>query len=392
MIAAIAGVALTSCVKDEVTAPQSQGAKITFDKPVLYQNENTKANVYGEIGTITEGGVNYTYPKAENFVIYAVKHEGDLTSWTDATAALFNGFTISYDDDVNGWAPKTTEGGYYYWEAGKKLSFAATSPADLEQANWGGEDKRSYGKNGLTITDFEVAAEAEKHFDLLFSKRAVNMTSAEMQHGAGSYSGLPIVFQHALSSIRFSVANSSVETVVLTGIEIDGVKYKGTFNENINEQGSLYERGEGGNVAPEWTVADDKIAAPYVAFEGSVAFRAEARYVTELVAQAFTEGQVDNVCNQLLVMPQDLTDDAVVTVHYTVNGAANSKTVKLKGLQSTNVNVTPNQVTGTINKWEMGKRYTYRLYYSSETAAKDKIYFAPSTEGWQDVDVIIVPL
>ena len=112
MIAAIAGVAFASCVKDEVTTPQGQGTKITFDKPVLYQNENTKANVYGEIGTINEGGVNYTYPKAENFVIYAVNHEGDLTSWANATVALFNAKAISYDDDVNGWAPKTSENGF----------------------------------------------------------------------------------------------------------------------------------------------------------------------------------------------------------------------------------------------------------------------------------------
>ena len=45
-----------------------------------------------------------------------------------------------------------------------------------------------------------------------------------------------------------------------------------------------------------------------------------------------------------------------------------------------------------ISSWEMGKRYTYRLYYSSDTADKDKIYFAPSTQDWQDVDVIVVPL
>ena len=40
----------------------------------------------------------------------------------------------------------------------------------------------------------------------------------------------------------------------------------------------------------------------------------------------------------------------------------------------------------------MGKRYTYRLYYSSETADRDKIYFAPSTDEWTDVDVIVINL
>jgi hypothetical protein len=82
----------------------------------------------------------------------------------------------------------------------------------------------------------------------------------------------------------------------------------------------------------------------------------------------------------------------VVTVNYKVNGRANSKTVNLKGLQSyKNVDNT-DVVSGTINSWEIGKRYTYRLYYSASTADRDKIYFSPSTDEWQDVDVIIVNL
>jgi hypothetical protein len=64
----------------------------------------------------------------------------------------------------------------------------------------------------------------------------------------------------------------------------------------------------------------------------------------------------------------------------------------LKGLQSSK-NVDGEDIaTGTINEWEIGKRYTYRLYYSSATADRDKIYFSPSTDEWQDVDVIIVNL
>ena len=51
-----------------------------------------------------------------------------------------------------------------------------------------------------------------------------------------------------------------------------------------------------------------------------------------------------------------------------------------------------NALKTAINSWEMGKRYTYRLFYSDDTAKKDRIFFAPSAEGWQDVDVIIVAL
>lgn len=384
--AAVVSLALASCVKDEASLQGLAGQKITFDSPVMYANEDTRANVYGEIGEQTINGTNYSYPQAEDFVIYAVSHEGDFAGWTSATETPFNGTAISYDINVDGWAPKTAEGGYYYWENGKKMTFAATSPADLEQQP---TCVRTYGAQGLSITNFEVAANPAQQYDLLFGQRSFNKTSANMLHSADYYSGLPILFQHALTSVRFSISNTAPEVVHLTEIKIAGVKYKGTFNENITEGEATYDKTpETGNVAPEWTVADDIIAQPYVAFQGDLQFYESAQYVYTL-AQA---DPVNNKSYQLLLMPQVLTEEAYVEVHYTVNGSANTKIVPLKGLFTTKTVDGKEQQGEAISEWEMGKRYTYRLYYSSETAAKDKIYFSPATEGWEDVDVIVVPL
>ena len=389
--AAVVCLALTSCVKDEPKAQLVRRA-VTFDAPVMYGNEATRATVYGEIGQLTENGNTYTYPSAEKFVLFAVGHTENFTSWDDAYEAVFSGDTLAYDFNVDGWAPKTDDDNYYYWEEGRMFSYAACSPADLEQAHWAGANKRTYGGEGLSIENFRVADDASKQYDLLFSTRVCNATAGDMNHNAQYYSGLPVKFQHALSSIRFSIANSSAESVHLTGITVSGVKYQGNFNENIVEDDqapTLYDREEGGNVSPEWTVDDVLVANPYVAFEGNIQFFEEPRYVSQLVSQA---GSSSNVCNQLLLMPQELTDDAVVTVKYIVNGRANSKTVNLKGLQSYKKVNNEDVVTGTVSSWEMGKRYTYRLSYSSATADRDKIYFSPSTDEWQDVDVIIVNL
>lgn len=384
-LTAIASVALVSCVSEEVTNPAEQAkAKITFDSPLMYSNENSRAEVYGEI---TNDGT-YSYPKAEKFVIYAVGHEADFTTWKAEDQTDFHGQTLSYDVMVDGWAPRTDNNGYYYWTQGKKMTYAACSPADLEQENWSGVDNRSYGPEGLIITDFEVNADAAKHFDLMFSAREFNKTSADMSHDASYYSGIPIKFQHALSSIRFSIANelaapseeeAHLKTeLVLKKVTMSGVKYKGTFNEDIEEDGDKYEIGV--NVNPNWAVAADLISSPYVAFEGSVTSFESPRYLSELVT-----ADDGNTVHQLLVMPQDLTDDAVLTIEYTVNGKENTKTVKL------NEGVTATDKTA-IKKWEMGKRYTYRLNYTRSSSEKDKIYFAPSTEDWQNVDVIVINL
>lgn len=394
VLMAMAGVALAGCVNDVADVVQkNEKVKIAFDSPVMYNNANSRAEVYGEIGNVVVDGVTYSYPQEENFIIYAMGHENAFAGWNGGSLADFSGDVLEYDERVNGWAPMHGSG-YYYWNSSKKITYAATSPADLEQTNWGGTDKRTYGATGLTIPDFEVSSDASHQFDLLFSTRQCNKTSGDMSHGADNYSGLPILFQHALSSVRFSISNKSGEELYLKSITLGGVKYKGTFQENIDENTANYAqyvRGDNGNVNPEWNVTSDIITSPYQAFTGSVKFLEEPRYVSQLSAADPT-----NVCNQLLLMPQQLPDDAYVEVVYTVNTKENTKNVKLKDLKTvvkkTVGGVTTEEVGPPITKWEIGKRYTYRLVYSTASSAKDKIYFAPTTEGWNDVDVIVVPL
>lgn len=392
VLVAMAGVALASCVNDvaEVAQNDQKKVKIAFESPVLYNNAESRANVFGEISSETVEG-NYSYPKAENFVIYAVSHEGDFAGWESAAAALFNGQAISYDNSVDGWAPKDEKQDYYYWEDGKKMSFAAYSPAVLDVEGC----TPSYGATGLSLKGFAVNDNPAKQYDLMFSRRSVNNTSANMQHGAENYSGIPIQFQHALSSIRFSLRNTSSAVVKLTGITLEGLKYKGDFTEGITEGTDFTQYERGVNVKPKWTVEEDLITAPYEAFTGDITFPYEARYVSSILADEGSTGTEYD----LLLMPQELTENSVVTVNYTVNGKANSKTVELRGLLAVaNPEVLDKEETKKdaqtteITEWEIGKRYTYRLYYSDATAKKDRIFFAPSAEGWQDVDVIIVAL
>ena len=184
---AIVSVALASCVNEEVVNPSiEQKGKITFDSPVMYGNENSRANVYGEIGSHSYGAagagqMTYSYPQEELFQIFAVNHEGDFAGWDAATATGFNDKSIAYDSDVDGWAPKKDNGQFYYWDGSKKMTFAACSPADLALTD---DCVRTYGKTGLTITNFAVNATPANQYDLLFSTRSCNNTSANMQSGA----------------------------------------------------------------------------------------------------------------------------------------------------------------------------------------------------------------
>lgn len=420
-LAALAGVALASCVTDKEyfeTNP-SQDAKIVFDSPVLYNNSQTRANVFGEVGTHQYGPVTYSYPKEELFKIFGIQYTGSFEGWAaeGVAPAEFNGQAIAYDKDVDGWAPKKDVDGkadYYHWPIGKNMAFAAYSPADLNVNITDGykSDVNSavvptYGANGLTINDFTVIPEPAYQYDLLFSQRAVDMDANDMTHGASYYSGIPIQFQHALTSIRFSLQNTSNAEVVIKEIKLYGVKSTGDFSEGITEgtNPSAYNRGEGGNVNPQWTGHDNVITKEkaYKVFyinggvdaAGGVVAPYEAQYLSVLLDKTLDPTNTNTgTFHQLLLLPQAITADAKVEVTYTINGSKNVKEVKLA--DALKVNPDPGKADETLNEtlseWKMGTRYTYRLWYSEESASKDRIYFSPSTDNWLDAGAYKIEL
>ena len=454
VLMAMAGVALAGCVNDVADVAQNQEqkkVKIAFDSPMTMTNAESRAKYYGEIGNIqySDGGSTYTYPRAEDFLIFAIEHAeryaGGWMNTTTQTAFAFNNEAISYDDELDGWAPLKTgvpeADKYYYWPLDTYLSFAAVSPANMEQ---GDDFECSYGDTGLTLENFvvpsasvtvtetvegenkkEVVTNNYHQFDLLFSKRALNCTSDDMVQAAGKYSGIPIHFQHALSSVRFSLDKENVEqSVYLKEIRLYGVKNQGDFAETITENSSdwtKYDRSISGNVNPQWTpkgnLLDDNDS--YCAFYGRVEFKSTPQYVKDLIQEenqkiiestpAGTTPQLNNsICNQLLLMPQTLeqytseskdpatgvvtpaTLGAVLYVRYEIGEVDRERWVALRGkvghVDETNG---PDKI---VNEWEIGTRYTYRLVISAGTIENDKIYFAPQTEAWKDVTAIVVEL
>jgi hypothetical protein len=387
-LVALAGVALAGCVKNEVESPVTKDVKIGFATPVLNSNVDTKASVYGEIGSHSYSGtsVNYSYPREESFRIFAVEHTGALTSWANATTTAFDNTAISYNGDLDAWAPLTTNGGFYYWPDGKQLSFAAVSPANLDIDGVAA----TYGATGTQIKNFVVAGDPAKQYDLLFSRRETNKTADDMvDMGANYYSGLPITFQHALSSIHFSLKKDATvkEDVILHSITLKNAISKATFNENITNETTY-------TSSPAWTTSTEAADKNnYVSFTGEVKFPINPRYVSDLAASDDAEGaEKDNdVSYALLMIPQTLTNDIVVDVEYQVGEEIKTRTVQINLYSRVKTNEEEVDTT-PISKWEVGTRYTYRLYYSKDAQMDDIIYFAPSTEGWTEGGVIEVIL
>lgn len=378
---ALAGLLLaSSCVKEDVPYQnKEQKSIIGFDSPTVVSGVSTKAEVYGEItGTYSYGTTAiYKYPREEKFKIYAVEHVGDFTTWSTATPTKFDGSSLSHDTFIDGWAPTYTDAAgvehYYYWDNTKKMSFAALSPADLEN----NEIISSYGDDGHTIVNYVMPVDLTKHYDLMYSNRIVNQTASNMIEDASQYYGIPVEFNHALSSIHFSLKNETAAEVILTKLTLSNIKSKGTFKENL---GSANPAG--------WSDLSEPVSV--IPFQGTAIFPPVARYVTDIILSE-DPIQSEDKSYYVLAIPQGLgTGEGCVQLHveYTVNGSVSSTTVNLSDYYTS-----PASGSGVqIKEWEKGNRYTYRLVYTQGSALKDIIAFAPTTTDWNPVDAIVIPL
>ena len=157
----------------------------------------------------------------------------------------------------------------------------------------------------------------------------------------------------------------------MTSIKLNGLKYKGTFREKISEKIDKDGTITSSNDSKEWSVDDDLIDQPYVAFSSPEGLDLKNNY---------KEGSTDNYLalddiigqNDLILMPQTLGNDAIIEIEYTVDGKPESSSVKLNDLPS---------------EWEIGKRYIYNI-----TLKYDMILVGADVKPWGVPQNDIIPI
>lgn len=347
--AALAGVALTGCVNDENEAAQTgQKQRLVFDLPVM--KTQTKANVNGEIAGVT-------YPTAENFHVFCKSYKGNFNGWNNSTevADYFSseGEVATADGITGYWSTETT----HYWpEIEYNLAFAAYSPAEMTTA----PTAISYTETGLAITGFQTETVTDNQYDLMYSARVVDRNKNNNANSA-----VPLVFNHALSSIVFSSQKSQEDIeYVITGVEVAGTFYqKGDFKQNIVETtGTDYSE----TSVPAWENMSEISSVTYTPTIED--------FDVPTTPEEFTNGT-----SALLLIPQNVPADATVTINYnkTTNVGSNnektmsaSATIKLSDFRTAD--------NAEVTTWEIGKRYIYRIQFGQNT----KIYFEPSVTDW----------
>lgn len=354
-LAALASVALASCVKNEPAKVDSQ-KEITFTTPVLAVPTKTQeiqetvyptyAPSFGVYGWYVAGATYDASAATEYMRNIEVKHKASINETDD-------------DGDEGAWISDNA----YYWPKQGSITFDAYSPYDNVNTLVTCDKA-----NGLTITGFGVTNVLDDQVDLLYSTRAYDKTSSKGTTN-DKYDGVDIVFNHALSVVQFTAKTaenySSTTTIKVTKIQIVDALTKATFKQNVDNSTKTD--------APKWT--------SYTADKATFTSLDKAE---DAVTALSTTPAVRGV--SMIVLPQDFTASTKLYVEYyiqTGSSAPIKQTFEIS-LNDSGFSYTEGGSPVTVTGWEIGKRYTYNL-----VIGLDKIYFAPSVTDWTDVNVTV---
>ena len=348
-MAAIAGVALASCAKNEVETPEQD--IITFAEPVTAVQ--TKA---------TE--ITANYPMNKHFSVFAYYYEGDYTKFEDGKLYM-NDVETAYSSDVHGWDPAKVSGVNYYWPKQGTLTFAAYSPSTVAA---------THDKAGLHFEGFTVPAKAEEQYDLLFSERSYNQTNATMNDHTNHYKGVEITFNHALSSIIFKAKtdinyNKDNFYITVKEVTVKHISSTADFCQGLNDEEEILETANTEACWSDWSSEID-----YTAYAGEYTLKDGEYALVPGITPGVMSNDTDIQNSHLILIPQSLAD-AKLYVKYTIYNknvnpvAAIDQTAEL------------DLATTKVATWLRGKRYTYNI-----TIGLDKIYFDPVVNEWVNVD------
>jgi len=382
-LAAVVGMALTGCVNEESeNLTQQQAKKISFDTPVMGTQTRAIETVdYNSDAWRGNGEVTGTaFPKSQfwSFGIFANMHEDDYSAWNDGknfwdwqldkeweeVSTSFSSKKCYYDQDSDSFIivePGNEDEEIYYYPNGYKLSFEAFAPYldDVEV---------TCGDDGLTITDYTHFTDDEwinnsssNCIDLMYTGLVNNYTAENQPEN-----GIPLVFKHTMASIAvvLNIPTDGEFTYSISKITISGNSFikTATFKENYGVDGET----------ARWMTEEATKEAMSFTFYDSYNGDELNPDVDGGTIYTLNGGE-----SALLMIPQDVPADAIMTVFYTMVKESSDEYYEFEE----EIKLTDFLIEGeeTIEKWEMGNRYRYIVRFAQNVRVPLK--FNPSIES-----------
>ncbi len=335
VLAALVGVAFTSCVQNEEFAPKTQ-KEISFE--VANYVQSTRA---GE------------FDKNEDFGAYVWHNNGSTLTLMNSAAA-----TVSYD--APNWVPDPI----LYWPTTGSVDCQAFYPTTLKPTMNDAGTTLTY--SNYTVLNAAENATAVPAHDVKYANRAHRYTANESYEG---FTGIPTLFNHALAKLNFKVALEDTEaladvvwTAQVTNIAVEGVYNTGKLVLTTTvPTGTDPEQSTWTLPSPAiWTKVGDTTAA--------------ARNWAETVDLAEGDVKTFDAAETYYVLPQTIVNNGQKgTITY-------SLTQSVGGVSTTTTHTKPFNFYGKgLDNWEMNKNITYTLTITPKT---NKILFAPAVTDW----------
>ena len=395
--AMLVGVAFTGCVNDvETELPVKDNLKpITFEVAKYKASSRDGESAQNEHNNL-EGTTDYS--TQNRFGVFAWTTEPPTTpAASDGTGATADGGHYSFMDNVQVgyvssgyWAALAQ---VYYWPASENnhIDFFAYSPYAASPT--GEETQNSCipvlppqkKHNEFKYNNYVV----QEGVDLMFSDKA-NLQNGNVQYG--HYSGVPILFRHALAKLNFRVCKTdhyttegttSVEwQVILKELTISSIYNKGseTFTTTEATQKGLTEWTDDGNDG-YWLPTGDMTSKTWT---GDVALqKMESNQVAAFYGDA----------HDFYVLPQHFQGQKL-TIKYTVASRVKDSNSAFTSLEEFTKHITFKKIdedlaaTNTttnvgIGGWKIGKNITYVIQIDPRG---DIIHFAPYEANWDEVN------
>lgn len=380
-----ATLAIAGCAKFNTDVPGNNEPDqlINFEAYSYVNSTKADPDEHGHFALEEDFAVRAYY--TGNYTWIAAQSTGNQGPIALSDAVLYmgsedgTGVRVSKGTD-NVWAPASD----YYWPKTGMISFIGWVPATLKPT-FSTTDKSAL----MTIKDYTVDDDDVMISDISADKTAENTTSA-----THFVPGVPMLFHHLLAKVNFKAKLKS-------DIDTDNIKHHAVLNSisilQIDTKGTFTVDGTKATLTGNWTdctnpvnkedlYVNEKdlqdIGATYSAIQGELTTTA-----TDLL---FKEGD-------LIVMPQELSDDSVVELEYVIyycNAAGKILDRYIVKATPTAGNADEHELTpfplntfkksngDLLNEWDINKAYYYTIIVDPNS--DQKITFDPAVKDWDD--------
>ena len=379
-LAVLAMAALAGCqteeFRDDVYIPEEGEVLIRVSK----SDKTTKSaefisEVRGEmfsLGSDAEGTNYFLEETITNLddVVFAPKTKG-TPAYTENFSDLYGSFNAAvYKDEAvyeeDGTFVEVDKTNLIYkrkypndiWnkQGNPNLYFFLRTPVDYISANTTG---LTYSATDGTITfNYTSPAKAEDQKDMLFTSRPLTTASEFNDYFTKANEGLPVLFHHVLTGVKFAIAADVKDKVTITGVKFTGLADGGKCVVTPRQETNGYADDKTGDYSSATVSVWDPKKLTFGGTEFSQTFSGVVSYESAGTGKAhfgesfYLAGNNNNLndanaSETFWFIPQAMTDDVKLTIYY---GDNDEWTIDF-GTTLKNKNVT----------WKAGELHTYTI-------------------------------